>query len=92
MFWRRRRGTEPYGVRICHGDGRITHCDMIRDLDDDPAGRAQWIAQPPPGVVMDLAAGDVIALAYMPSGSSIVIGLLAVNGWAEDLVLGWQRR
>src|ERR1700685_2988253 len=91
MFrWRHRRGKEPHGVRICHGDGRISNCDLIRDLDDDPEGRAQWIAQLPPGVVVDLAAGDVLAVAYLPARTSIVIGLLAVDGWAEDLILGFR--
>ena len=89
---RRRRGSEPHGVRIRHGDGRISECALLRDPDDDPEGRAQWLAQLPPGVVMDVAAGDVLAIAYLPSDSTMVIGLLAVNGWAEDLVLGWKRR
>ena len=33
---RRRRGTEPCGVRIRHGDGRISECALLRDPDDDP--------------------------------------------------------
>ena len=89
---RRQRGSEPHGVWICHGDGRISDCDLIRDIEDDPQGRSQWIASLPPGAIMDVAAGDVLAIAYLPADSTMVIGLLAVNGWAEDLVLGWHRR
>lgn len=70
---RERKREAPRGVRIVHGDGRVSECTLVRDP-DDVNGRAQWIAVPPEGVEMDPRT-DRLTVDYLPGKTAIGLHL-----------------
>ncbi|HMH91213.1 MAG TPA: hypothetical protein VK586_09030 [Streptosporangiaceae bacterium] len=56
----------PRGVRIRHLAGDATECTVIRDPGRDRDGDTAWLAQLPPGILLDPAAGDALEADYLP--------------------------
>jgi hypothetical protein len=74
---RRRRkpelGRDPRGVRIVHADGRVSECSLVRDP-EDREGCAQWIAEPPEGIVFSLGE-DQLQVDYLPANTAIELAV-----------------
>jgi hypothetical protein len=64
-------------VRIDHADGRVSACSVVRDPENRD-GLTQWIAVPPEGTLMDIGAGDTLAVDCMPPRSALSVDITAV--------------
>jgi hypothetical protein len=61
----------PRGVRICHGDGSVSECSLVRDPDDSD-GCAQWMAVPPESATAD-PYRDRLEVDFVPAHTAITI-------------------
>jgi hypothetical protein len=70
---RRRDRDALRGVRIIHGDGRVSECTLVRDPEDD-GDCAQWLSVPPEGATFD-PDGDRLTIDYLPGKTSVVMSV-----------------
>ena len=69
---RRKPPEMPQGVRILHGDGRVSECTVI--LDPSREGDLNWwMLVPPDGIRFDPEAGDAIRIDELPGCTMVYI-------------------